>query len=146
MTNANNRPNVFAIMSDVMFKSGLEWMMVRCKRSPRNANVDLGGGSARCEETMLRAALCSPGMDGGCSAVGGRVLAGWRVAGAPRNLDTAEQACNIGSWKVETDGHKLTLVRLAWAIWDPVLKERRSRAWWRTPVIPALGRQRQMDL
>ena len=25
-------------------------------------------------------------------------------------------------------------------------KEEASRAWWRTPLIPALGRQRQVDL
>jgi hypothetical protein len=24
-------------------------------------------------------------------------------------------------------------------------KEKLSRAWWRTPLIPALGRQRQVD-
>jgi hypothetical protein len=28
---------------------------------------------------------------------------------------------------------------------SPALKEASSRAWWRTPLIPALGRQRQVD-
>jgi hypothetical protein len=36
--------------------------------------------------------------------------------------------------------------RLSWAVWqDFVSKKKESRAWWRTPLVPALGRQRQAD-